>query len=73
MLSPRAIASQGLGFGQRLTAVQGLWPAQVIVSASGGRGAGQRDALSARRLRELDEEDALVLLMTMTAGMGVLQ
>jgi hypothetical protein len=70
-LSPRAIATQGLGFGPRLTAVQGLWSAQVASAAVRPRRAG--DGISARRLREIDDEDSLLLALTLAAGMGVLQ
>jgi hypothetical protein len=39
---------------------------------AGGRGQRPDQALSARRLREIDEEDALLLAITMAAGAGVL-
>jgi hypothetical protein len=39
---------------------------------SGGRGPRPDLALSARRLREIDEEDQLLLAITLAAGAGVL-
>ena len=73
MLSTRAIATQGLGFGPRLTAVQGLWPVESGGSAPGRRGPRPDGMPSARRLQAIDDEDALLLLITMAAGAGVLQ
>ena len=35
MISPRAIALQGIGSSALLVAVQGLWPADVPASESG--------------------------------------
>jgi hypothetical protein len=72
VISTRAIATQGLGFGPRLTSVNGLWPVESGGSAP-RRGPRPGEIISARRLQAIDEEDALLLLMTMTAGAGVLQ
>lgn len=69
MLSPRAIAVQGLGgYSRRLVAVQGLWPAD---DGGGGLVFGRRRVALPRALARIDEDDALLLLAAAhVAAMG---
>ena len=61
MLSSRAIAIQGFGYGTRLTSVQGLWPYGGAPSdVSGGSAAHGRKRRDWRLEERLDELDRLL-------------
>jgi len=75
MLSPRAIAVQGIGFSPRLVSVQGLWPIEVPVTPpdagsnyapGAGRSTGYRRPEITKRQRD-DDDLALVLLQALYA------
>jgi len=72
MLSPRAIAVQGLGSGTRLVAMQGLWPAGTAVAPRPRGGRGMPDLSYARKL-QIGAEDELLMAATLAAWNGVLQ
>lgn len=62
MLSSRAIATQGLGFGAKLTSVQGFAPAQTVVEPPfilPSRGA----AVKPRVRRRQDRDDDVLLFL----------
>ena len=70
MLSPRAIAMQGLGYGPRLVAMQGLWP----VDSFGGLGLARQRVRVPRELMQADEDDVLLLIAAAhVAAIGRLQ
>lgn len=64
MLSPRAIATLGVGYGARLSACLGLWPSaeRPAVIPLREDGAGLVAARAARRRREDDDLLVMVLL-----------
>jgi hypothetical protein len=68
MLSPRAIALQGLGFGVALVAMQGLLPIPAPVSQfdTSVGGSHRHDAPAARRLAQAREEDEALLAILQT-------
>ena len=84
MLDPRAVALQGLGFSPLLVAVQGFGEAAAAVSfvdanaraygkrrtAGYGREYGDADEMrrSVALLRQIEEEDEIVLALVMSAA-----
>lgn len=66
-LSPRAIATQGIGFSSRLISVQGLYPLADRYVGGFIRQA-SRKMLDAQLARKLNEEDVLLLLALSCAG-----
>lgn len=75
MLSPRAIAVQGIGFSPRLVSVQGLWPFDIPVTPPDigssliggvGGGTGRRRPEIIKRQRD-DDDLALVLVQALYA------
>lgn len=66
MLSPRAIATQGVGFGARLTAVVGLWPVSVPdpqPQPGVGPGAYSLGRAVRRQSNRRDTDDDLLMLL----------
>ena len=71
MLSPRAIAVQGIGFTPRLVSVQGLWPYEIPVVTPPGAGSnyapGARSRGDYRRpettKRQRDDDDLALMLV----------
>jgi hypothetical protein len=74
-LSPRAIAVQGLGFGQRLVSVHGLWPVAETPQQpvfGGGRFPVPPDLLAGFRRRLLAEDELLLMMASAILGAGIL-
>lgn len=70
-MNPRSIATQGLGRSTRLVAVQGLWP--DADSSAGGGFRQRRVYMPESAHRTAADSDALLLAVTLAAGLGVLQ
>lgn len=61
MLSPRLIATEGLGGSPRLVAVRGLWPGEE--AWAGPPGTIVKTLAPGKRPRPRDEDEALLLLL----------
>ena len=63
MIDRRAVALQGVGFGRRLLAFQGLLPTTDIPPSEGAGGSWMTRPPTRRAKKRRREEEALLLLM----------
>lgn len=66
MLNARAIAVQGVGFGPRLTAVQGLSPFKIVTPPTGDiipYGSGRLVRPEVKRKRRDRDDDVLLFML----------
>lgn len=68
-ISPRSVALQGFGFGQRHVAMQGFVPVSPRVFIGGG-GRTKRVVFDRLQLQQMDEDETMLLLAASIALYG---